>query len=275
MIPHKPGRVREMVETLKKSGCDTVCLIPPAHKDKFDITSELITATEKADIPNILFLSSAGCDLAERDKQPHLRSFIDLETLVLSAKGDKSTSTGHSPCIIRAGFYAENLLNYAPQVQQEGILPIPIGKNHLFAPIALGDVAQVAGYVLSSKGENGFDDRYRGQLLVLTGPLLCTGHQLAEIASKSLGTHIEFEDISETEARRVLKAQGDSDASEVQYLLEYYSLVREGKTNYISTAAFVNVTGGHPQQPSEFFKVYEGELKSKTEIAHSAKKRRH
>jgi hypothetical protein len=54
-----------------------------------------------------------------------------------------------------------------------------------------------------------------------------------------------------------VQVQSDSDLSELQYLLEYYSLVREGKTNYISTSAFVNVTGDHPQEPEEFFKVYE------------------
>ena len=96
-----------MIKTLKDSGCDTVCLIPPAHKDKFNISIELISATKKANVPNVLFISTVGCDLAERDKQPHLRQFINLECLVLAAKGDGGTSTGHSPCIIRAGFYAE------------------------------------------------------------------------------------------------------------------------------------------------------------------------
>jgi uncharacterized protein YbjT (DUF2867 family) len=275
IIPHHPGRERAMVQTLKQSGCDTVCLIPPAHKDKFDITSELVTATKKAGIPNVLFISSAGCDLAERDKQPHLRSFIDLETLVMSAKGDKNTPTGHSPCIIRAGFYAENLLNYANQTRKEGLLPIPIGQDHLMAPIALGDVAQVAAHVLTGHSKNGFDDAHRGQLMVLTGPRLCSGHELAQIASEALGIELQFEDITESEAKKVLKAQSDSDPSELQYLLEYYSLVREGKTNYISTSAFVNVTGGHPQEPQDFFKVYEQEFKSTGENGHTAKKRKH
>jgi hypothetical protein len=103
-----------MVKTLKESGCDTICLIPPAHKEKFDITVELINATKKANVPNVLFISSAGCDVAERDKQPQLREFIDLECLVMAAKGDGSTSTGHSPCIIRAGFYAEVSSFYSP-----------------------------------------------------------------------------------------------------------------------------------------------------------------
>jgi hypothetical protein len=113
IVAHKPGREREMVKTLKEAGCDTVCLIPPAHKEKFDITVELINAANKADVPNILFISSVGCDVAERDKQPHLREFIDLECLVMASKGDGSTSTGHSPCIIRAGFYAEVSPSYS------------------------------------------------------------------------------------------------------------------------------------------------------------------
>jgi uncharacterized protein YbjT (DUF2867 family) len=263
-----------MVNTLKKAGCDTICLIPPAHKEKYDITVELISAAKKADVPNVLFISSAGCDLAERDKQPHLRQFIDLESLALSAKGDGSTSLGHSPCVIRAGFYAENLLTYAPQAQKEGILPLPVGEHHLFAPVALGDVAQLAAHVLTGKGENGFDDRHRGQLMVCTGPKLCTGSELATAASKALGVEMQFEDISEAEAKKVLKAQSDSDASELQYLLEYYSLVREGKTNYIATTAFVNVTGNSPQQPEEFFQVYAESFLPKMEDGPATKKRK-
>jgi hypothetical protein len=138
IIPHKHGREREMVKLLKDSDADTICLIPPAHSEKYDITAELITSARKANVPNVLFLSSVGADLAERNKQPHLREFVDLETLVLANKGDPTTSTGHSPCVIRAGFYAENLLLYAPQAKEEGILPLPIGKDHKFAPVALG-----------------------------------------------------------------------------------------------------------------------------------------
>jgi hypothetical protein len=62
------------------------------------------------------------------------------------------------------------------------------------------------------------------------------------------------------EAKRVLRAQAATDASELQYLLEYYALVREGLTNYISTCTFHDVTGAHPQQPVDFFKMYAGEF---------------
>ncbi|KAL5337478.1 hypothetical protein BJX70DRAFT_369468 [Aspergillus crustosus] len=263
IIPHKPGRLKAMVSSLQEVGADALCLIPPAHEDKFDITVELIEAAKRANIPNICFLSSAGCDVAEREKQPRLREFIDLEARVLAAKGDASTETGHSPVVIRAGFYAENLLLYSRQAQEEGILPLPVGPNHKFAPISLGDVAQVVAHVLTGHGRHGFNDKHRGQLMILTGPMLATGDELATAASKALGEDLKFEDVSEAEAKKVLKAQSDSDASELQYLLEYYSLVREGKTNYISTTAFHDVTGAHPQNPPEFFKTYEAELHPK------------
>lgn len=40
--------------------------------------------------------------------------------------------------VSRAGFFAENLLLYAKQAKEEGVLPLPIGENHKFAPVALG-----------------------------------------------------------------------------------------------------------------------------------------
>lgn len=266
IVPHNPGREREMVQSLKKTGCDTICLIPPAHKDKLDISLELASAAKKAGVNNVLLISSVGCDYAERDKQPRLREFIDIEAAVLASKGDPDVPLGHSPCVIRAGFYAENLLLYSQQAQTQGLLPLPIGENHKFAPVALGDIAHVAAHVLAGKGKHGFDDKHRGQMMVITGPMLCSGDELAEAASQALGQKLEFENISEREAKRVLAAQSDSDDSEKEYLLEYYSLVREGKTNYISTTAFHDVTGGHPTEPTDFFKLYATELRPKKKV---------
>ncbi len=62
------------------------------------------------------------------------------------------------------------------------------------------------------------------------------------------------------EAKRVLKKQADSDDSEKEYLLEYYQLVKAGKTNYISTLAFHDITHEHPQEPTDFFKTYAQEF---------------
>ncbi|KAK3312008.1 hypothetical protein B0H66DRAFT_644806 [Apodospora peruviana] len=269
IVPHTPGRERIMVKMLKDVGCDTICLIPPAHEDKYDISIELANAAKKAGVQNVLLISSVGCDYADPQKQPRLREFIDIEAAVLSTKGDPDNALGHSPCVIRAGFYAENLLLYSEQAKQEGILPLPIGENHKFAPVALGDVAHVAAHVLAGKGKHGFDDKHRGQMMIVTGPMLCAGKELAEAASQALGTKLEFENISEREAKKVLAAQSPSDESEKQYLLEYYSLVREGKTNYIATTAFHDVTGTQPTQPEEFFKLYAADLRPRKKVKHN------
>ncbi|KAJ4523330.1 hypothetical protein HRR78_000826 [Exophiala dermatitidis] len=98
------------------------------------------------------------------------------------------------------------------------------------------------------------------KLTVDTGPMLCAGNELAEAASQSLEMELKFEDVSEREARNLLKSQSDLDPSELQYLLEYYSLVRQGKTNYISTTAFHDITGQHPTEPVEFFKEHKEQL---------------
>ncbi|KAI9925253.1 hypothetical protein AWENTII_011721 [Aspergillus wentii] len=183
--------------------------------------------------------------------------------MFLGTKGDDSTVMGHCPVVIRAGFYAENLLAYAPQAKEEGLLPIPVGREHKFAPVALGDVALLAAHVLTGKGKEGFDDKHRGQLMTLTGPMLLDGTELAREAGEALNSGMEFEDISEREAKKVLKSQSATDDAEIQYILEYYSLVREGKTNYVSTTAFRDATGDEPQQPPDFFRVYAEEFTPK------------
>lgn len=101
IIPHKPGKVKDMVATLKESGADTLCIIPPAHQNKFDITTELVAAGKEAEVPNVCLISSAGADMADAKKQPRLREFIDIEQLVMEAKGDANTPTGTSPVVIR------------------------------------------------------------------------------------------------------------------------------------------------------------------------------
>ncbi|KAJ7035903.1 hypothetical protein C8F04DRAFT_1037039 [Mycena alexandri] len=262
IVPHQPGSERALTKQLKDMGVDTICLIPPTHPDKYDITFELINAARKANIPNVCFISAAGADLADPKKQPRLHEFIALEHLVLASKGDTSTKAGHSPVVIRAGFYAENLLLYAPQIREEHILPLPVGATHKLAPIALGDIAQVAAHVLSGEGPQGFADQHRGQLIVLTGPMLAAGDELATAAGKALGFDVTYENISQAEAKRLLKSHSELDSSEMEFLLEYYSLVREGKTNYISTHAFHDITGTQPTELEEVFKLYAAEFQA-------------
>ena len=73
------------------------------------------------------------------------------------------------------------------------------------------------------------------------------------------------------EAKRVLSAQSESDNAEKEYILDYYSLVKEGKTNYISTTAFHDVTGNHPTELTDFFSMYSDEMAPKKKRRTAAK----
>jgi hypothetical protein len=62
---------KELLETMKAEDYDTMFLIPPAHKDKLEIVKQLVNVAGKLKrVQNIVFLSSVGCDVAEREKQP-------------------------------------------------------------------------------------------------------------------------------------------------------------------------------------------------------------
>lgn len=107
IIPcYTPGKgFKRAVKALKDAQVDAIRLIPPAQKDKLDITLELIKAARQAGIPNVYLLSSVGCDVVEQDKQPCLREFIDIEAAVMATKGEPYTPTRHSRVIIRYDFF--------------------------------------------------------------------------------------------------------------------------------------------------------------------------
>lgn len=65
------------------------------------------------------------------------------------------------------------------------------------------------------------------------------------------------------DAQSLLDDQAEISDAEKEYLLEYYALVRAGKTNYISTHAFHDITGTHPTEMTDFFKTYSDEFKPK------------
>ncbi|KAI1653080.1 hypothetical protein F4813DRAFT_393993 [Daldinia decipiens] len=114
-----------MANTLKETGCDTICLVPPAHKDKHDICVELAQAAKKVGIQNVLLINCTGTDYADPKRQPPPSS-SSLRVWTCFLRGTRRLRLDIYPA---AGFYAEIILLYAPQAQSEGSLTLPIGKN--------------------------------------------------------------------------------------------------------------------------------------------------
>lgn len=63
--------------------------------------------------------------------------------------------------------------------------------------MALGDISQLAARILTGEGEHGLDDDHRGQLIILTGPAMMAGEELAEAASQAFDQKMTFKAISE------------------------------------------------------------------------------
>ncbi|GJE91575.1 NAD(P)-binding protein [Phanerochaete sordida] len=250
---------RRALRGYMEAWADTCMLIPPARKDKAEITRTLIDAAKAArNVHNLVFLSAAGCDYAEYNRQPRLREFIDLEAAVMAAHPEgPPASSSHSTCIVRAGFYAENILLYSREMNAEGRIPIPIDDIHRFAPVAVADVVAVCAYCLTSVGPQGLAEGVRDEVLTVTGPELVSGRKLAEAASQNLGMKLVFESISEGEAMQILKAADPLvDDSEKEYILEYYSLVRAGRTNYVSNTPMMLFYGHRGIHPGGLFMTY-------------------
>jgi hypothetical protein len=56
-------------------------------QDKIHLSKVLLQAAKETKaVTNMVLLSSAGCDLAERHTQPRLREFIDLETMAMQVR---------------------------------------------------------------------------------------------------------------------------------------------------------------------------------------------
>lgn len=101
LVETTAGDKEGIVKAFRAAKIDTICLIPPASSNKAELTQEMLEVAKEANVQNVLFLSAAGCDMADEKKQPRLREFIKLESMVLACKGDAEVSTGHSPCVIR------------------------------------------------------------------------------------------------------------------------------------------------------------------------------
>jgi uncharacterized protein YbjT (DUF2867 family) len=227
---------------------DTVVLIPPSRKDKAEHAKNLINAASEAKVKNCIVISMAATDMADL-KSHHLCEFQKIEHLVKQANFEHWL-------ILRANFYAQNLLLYKEQIKK-GILPIPIGDGK-FAPSDLVDVAEATTLLLSDPDKM---KEYSGQLLTLTGPTAMSGQQMAQHMSKIVGKEIKFEDISNNEASKILSHIEMLDESEKLLLLEFYDLVKQHRANFVTAHVFKALVGRNPSPLDDFIQRHKAELK--------------
>ncbi|ODQ54661.1 NAD(P)-binding protein, partial [Saitoella complicata NRRL Y-17804] len=259
IVEHVPGDKEGLVQAMKEGNIDTVVIIPPAKENKMELFTETVeAAVEAGTVVNTILLSSAGIDYADPKKHPRLTEFKEMEHMLMRrGKMNPDSETGNSPCIVRAGFYAENLLLYTKTSPE---LPLPVSENRAFAPLALGDLSLLLAHIAVGRGPNGLSDQHRGQLIIMTGPAMQTPTELAKTASEHAGKRITYTQSTPAEAKKLLENDTSLDEAEIEYLLEYWDLVEGCFTGYISTHAFHDITGESPQEMGEWWEIYGGEF---------------
>ncbi|KXS11013.1 hypothetical protein M427DRAFT_148152, partial [Gonapodya prolifera JEL478] len=197
--------------TLGSQGSTVAFIIPPARPDKFECTQIMLRGMKEARVENVVLLSTVGTEDAEG---PQLREFQRIE--------DEAQSSGiQNLCIVRAGFYMQNLLLHADQFR-ESFIELPIGDSKIAAvdiqvfklhdlmtgiiqqTIALQDMS-LAVVRLCQQLPSG---KHSGKTYTLTGPSSVSGWDIAQAAMSAMGgPEIEFRDVPPDLGKAILAAK--------------------------------------------------------------------
>ncbi|KNE57197.1 hypothetical protein AMAG_18013 [Allomyces macrogynus ATCC 38327] len=199
-----------------------LALVPPTTADKFEIANQWLQAATEAGVKNAVLLSWAGCNDAAN--HPSLCKFCDLE------KAFNNASSIDNKAIVRAGFYAQNVLTYAKQIVHDHCLPAPTGDGK-WAPL---DAETLGKAMMIMLVESPMRATFRGQTLTFTGTESMSAAGMAATLAKAMKTNVQFKNVTRDEAKALLKQSPAMSDAEIGALLDQYDLIQQGKMNFVS-----------------------------------------
>ena len=203
------------------------------------MAKKLIEVAQENNLRNCIVISTQGCE--ESDK-PEKAKFKVIEDFAKSQLKDSNV------CIIRSGNYMQNLFLYAKQMKETGFLGLPTDKGK-FASVDALDVGHATAMLCEEPSKI---VKFKNQTFTLTGGESMNGEQIVELFKKC-GLTVHFKNISTKEAVRYLKGLATVDESEINFLLEDFDLVKEGKMDYV-TDDFKKLCDKEPRSLEDFLK---------------------
>ena len=217
---------------------DKLFLLTPDVPNAADLASNAVTEAKKAGIRHIVKQSVMGADLE-----------ADVDTMRLHRQVEEIIEQSEIPyTFLRPNEFMQNLLNFhSPSIKENNAFYIPLED----AKVSLVDVRDIAAVAVKSLTD---EDRHKNKTYLITGPEALSYHQVAEILSNRTERKINYVNISDEEARAVMKEIGMSDwlINTVSELSDYF---RKGKASEISSAV-EEVTGNKPITFSQFANDY-------------------
>jgi len=231
--------IDNLVEAFR--GVDDLFIVPTATDQKVAHARNYIKAAKKADVKFVLLLSMTG---AEARNYLFADQFRDIEETLQREQIENY-------CVLRSNFYMQNLLLYKDQIKQ-GVLPIPL-KQGKFNPLDADDVGKAAQAILTDCS------KHCGKWYNICGPQQLTGQEMAQAISKAANRQVQFQTISNDEARKILKNQRVPN-SEAQGLLEFYKLAELGQLTEEAKNDYESIVGQKPNSLENFLKRNINEL---------------
>jgi uncharacterized protein YbjT (DUF2867 family) len=236
-------RPETMAEGLKS--VDKLFLLTPTHPKLVEFTSNLVNEAKKAGgVEHIVKLSHIRADAADDEAAK-----ITITNLHREAEKIIEES-GISYTFLRPNFFFQNFINfYGPMIRSQNSFSLPAGDGKV-SFVDVRDIASLAATVLTK--DDG--EEHRDKAYDVTGPESLTYSDAANILSIEAGKEIGYSNISEDDARQMIKGMGMNDWH-TNVLLELLRITKEGYLSNISSA-IEQVTGNKPISFRQFTKDY-------------------
>jgi uncharacterized protein YbjT (DUF2867 family) len=216
-------------------------LVTPFRENMIEMTKNFVDVARRKDVKHIVLLSMMGAD------KPDCTSILNMhkqcEDIVLSSG---------IPCtILRANWFMQDFLKYAPTIKTPGTFHAPISLKGSISFVDTRDVAAVAALTLTkSKG---------GDIFTLTGPQTFTHRQVEDNFAFILTKRVIFHTITDNEFRQTMHGFGVSEWY-VHAMLELYKEAEKGTFMEIIPAT-AQLLGHKPETFKTFIKAYAKEFK--------------
>jgi uncharacterized protein YbjT (DUF2867 family) len=240
------ARPDTLAEALR--GVDRALLISSSDPTMLEVQSNFIDAAKRAGVRHVVKFSGIMPDIDSPFRFARMHGEIERR---LERSGLAFTH-------LRPGEFMHAYFRQVPSILAKGAMFLPM-EDARIASIDIGDIAEVAGVVLTTSG-------HEGKIYPLTGPEALTMAEVAERLSRAVGKAIRYVSIMPEEARKVRLAAGMPPYL-VEALDELYAERRRGKEARVFPT--VEAILGRPATPfdtfaSRYAAVFRGEKSATT-----------
>jgi uncharacterized protein YbjT (DUF2867 family) len=217
----------------------TLFLLFPLAPNSFELAKNAVDAARLAGVKHIVRSSGAGAQagspVAIADLQGRIDALIE--------------NSGIAYTLLRPNGFMQNWVNFYAGQLKAGVYAAPNGTAGI-SVIDVRDIAESAATVLLNPAA------HAGQAYTLTGAeALSTGEQVAQIA-KASGREMRYDDISEAEAEKGLRAAGLPEVM-VRYFMSLSHVYKQGWAAGVSPDV-ERLTGRTPRRFADFAREHAG-----------------